>query len=38
MSNYGSAVGGIIGTTMVVGAVSKLIPKNKKKVKRKKKK
>ena len=31
MTNYGAAIGNVVGAAMVVGAVSKLAPKKKKK-------
>ena len=30
MTNYGAAIGNVVGAAMVVGAVSKLAPKKKK--------
>ena len=37
MTNYGAAIGNVVGAAMVVGAVSKLAPKKKKCLKRAKK-
>ena len=36
MTNYGSAIGNVVGAAMVVGAVSKLAPKKKKCLKKRK--
>ena len=36
--SYGKSIGGVIGATMVVGAVSKLVPKKKYKTKVKRRK